>query len=138
MAESAIESDPLFTLLTDALRAGPGSPQWSQAVATLRERGQDVYDVQSLIEARKNLEAGREYRTVRAGAGFTRKVMAGVDQTSQESGGGVPTANLVAIFSAVVIVLVLGAIAMLLMPAEKRADGVEQLTATSSPTPSRR
>src|SRR5690349_10188394 len=133
MAETAIESDPLFTLLTDALRAGPGSPQWSQAVAKLRERGTTGDDMATLIEARKNLEAGREYRTVRAGAGFTRKVMAEVDRTSQDSGGGVPTANLVAIVSAVVIVAVLGMVAYLLIPTEKKLDGVAELTATYFP-----
>jgi len=38
MARAAeIESDPFFELLTDALRAGPGSPQWHQAVQRLRQ-----------------------------------------------------------------------------------------------------
>ncbi len=34
-----IESNPLFGLLTDALRAGPGSPEWHQAIGRLRADG---------------------------------------------------------------------------------------------------
>ena len=39
MSQTNIEADPFLKLLTDALRAGPGSPEWHQAVAQLREGG---------------------------------------------------------------------------------------------------
>ena len=34
-------SSPAIIALTDALRAGPGSPQWRDAVNRLREQGGD-------------------------------------------------------------------------------------------------
>src|SRR6476620_9561082 len=68
-------NDPFLTLLTDALRAGPGSPEWHQAVSQLKVSGENVDEYKLLIEAREALESGRDYRSVRAGAGFTRKLL---------------------------------------------------------------
>ena len=62
-------NDPFLTLLTDALRAGPGSPEWHQAVSQLKVSGENVDEYKLLIEAREALESGRDYRSVRAGAG---------------------------------------------------------------------
>src|SRR5437773_747365 len=68
MKSDVLESDPLFTLLTDALRAGPGSPEWHQAVARLREDGANGSDEYKLLQtAREHLESGRDFRAVRAG-----------------------------------------------------------------------
>ena len=62
MPPANIETDPFFVQLTDALRAGPGSTQWQEAVASLRQQGLDSADEHRLlIETRENLEAGREY-----------------------------------------------------------------------------
>ena len=75
--EEQIDSaDPFVQLLTDALRAGPGSLEWQQAVARVNagEAGMgDEYAM--LIRARENLASGKAYREVRPGIGFTRKVM---------------------------------------------------------------
>ena len=59
-----VENDPFFQLLTDALRAGPASPPWREAVAKLREQGGDgpgpgSDEYRLLIEARQNLEVGK-------------------------------------------------------------------------------
>src|SRR5271163_3651417 len=78
--EEKINTDPFLQLLTDALRAGPGSPEWHQAVARVKagETGQDD-EYALLVQARENLASGKEYRQVRAGAGFTRTMMANID-----------------------------------------------------------
>lgn len=135
MSDAKIESDPLFTLLTDALCAGPGSPQWSRAVAEVRQRGDGADEYQMLIEARKNLESGRDYRSVQAGPGFARKLMRGLDDDADVKTGGVPTTNLIAGVSAVVIVAVIGLLAYLVVPADKPSPGVDQLTSTYFSSP---
>src|SRR2546423_711703 len=78
------DNDQFLQLLTDALRAGPQSPQWKEAVERLRTSkvaGADEY--QLLLRAREDLEHGLDYRSIRAGPGFTRKLM---DQIDQEDG----------------------------------------------------
>src|SRR5262245_7265284 len=84
MPELDFESDQFLALLSDALRAGPGSPEWHDAVSRVRERsGEEVDEYQLLIRARQDLESGKEYRFVRAGPGFTSRLMQSIDQ-----GGG--------------------------------------------------
>ena len=103
-----VESDPFFGLLTDALRAGPGSPQWHQAVQKLRADGAangDSNDYRLLIEAREHLESGRDYRAVRPGPGFTRRLFSEIEE--QSTRGGLPTANVIAALSVVAILTVL-------------------------------
>src|SRR5689334_13785474 len=98
------ETDPFFTLLTDALRAGPASPQWRDAVAQLREKGASESDeYRLLITARESLEGGREYRSVRAGPGFTRKLMDRL-QGEEQSRRGFPTAVVLAAVCGLAIV----------------------------------
>ena len=80
---SNIESEQMMTLLTDALRAGPGSPEWHQAVGLLRAQNGDVDEYKLLYAAREHLESGKEYRSVRAGPGFTRKVFNEIEQDPQ-------------------------------------------------------
>lgn len=105
-----IEADPFFVLLTDALRAGPGSPAWHQAVTQLREQGaQGSDEYKLLIAARETLEGGKEYRAVRAGPDFTRKLMQGVE--AEPAGGtrrSIPTATLIAILGGIVVLAALG------------------------------
>lgn len=114
-----IESNPLFGLLTDALRAGPGSPEWHQAVAKLRTEGlADTDEYRLLVQVRENLESGRDYRSVRAGPGFTRKVLEGIENERQvgTKGGGIPLANVIAIVSVIAIIGVLAYLGYQLFP----------------------
>jgi len=108
-----IESKEFFELLTDALRAGPGSPQWHQAVETLKgEQGGNMDEYALLYQAREHLESGKGYREVRAGPGFTRKVMEAVDEESRGTiRKGPSTATWIAIFCGLVVVAMLGVLA---------------------------
>jgi hypothetical protein len=104
---SPAESDPFFHLLTEALRAGPGSPQWGEAVAKLRDGGVEGADEYRLIiRAREDIELGRDYRKVSAGAEFTRKVLNAVEREGKRS-SGVPTATIVAVLAGLVILAVI-------------------------------
>jgi hypothetical protein len=120
MAQANVEADPMFQLLTDALRAGPGSPEWHQAVGKLRAGGMNYADeYQMLIEAREHLESGKEYRSVRAGAGFTRKLLEGIDKEEPPGAarpGWLPTANVIAALSAMAILAVLAFVVYQLWP----------------------
>ena len=109
-----LESDPFFTLLTDALRAGPGSPEWHQAVTKLRAEGAEGRDEYKLLtEARTHLESGKEFRAVRAGPDFTRRLLTRIDD-EPAAGGGAKTAGAIMIASAGAILAVLGLVAFLL------------------------
>ena len=106
MAETIdLQSEQFMTLLTDALRAGPGSPEWSQAVKLLRASGGDVDEYTLLQSAREHLDAGKDYRSVKAGKGFTRKLMDGIDQEGKRAGPS--SAGIIAIIAGLVIVAVL-------------------------------
>jgi len=116
-----LQSDEFMTLLTDALRAGPGSPEWHQAVGMLRASGSNgtgtaggADDYQMLVRAREDLESGKDYRSVRPGAGFTRKVLSGIDEESASSVRGLPSANLLALVGAGVILTVVVVVAVVL------------------------
>jgi hypothetical protein len=116
MARAAdIETDPFFELLTDALRAGPGSPQWHQAVQKLRQNGGGGGDeYRLLVEAREHLESGRDYRAVRAGPGFTRRLFHEIEEQGTP-GSGAPTATIITIVSALAIIGVVVVVAVLMM-----------------------
>ena len=53
-----LQSDQFMTLLTDALRSGPGSPEWNQAVKALRASGQNADEYAMLTAARESLAGG--------------------------------------------------------------------------------
>ncbi|MGH7214762.1 MAG: hypothetical protein ACREIT_08360 [Tepidisphaeraceae bacterium] len=115
MSQTDLQSGAFLDLLTDALRAGPGTPEWRQAVQAVKAahgNGSVADEYEMLLAAREHLESGREYRAVRPGPGFTRKVMAGIEDEEDGPGGrksrGIPTATIVAVFSALVLVGVLG------------------------------
>lgn len=112
MATLDFESDPQLIALTDALRAGPGSPQWRDAVARLREQGGDQADEYLLLcTAREHLASGKGYREIHAGPGFSRKVMEAVEQEqSGERAKVAPTAGIVVLLSALLIVAVVGSV----------------------------
>jgi hypothetical protein len=106
MMDSDFQSDKLLELLTDALRAGPGSPQWHDAVQKISASGgasSDEYKL--LIEARQRLESGKGYRSVRAGAGFTRKVMAKIEAEAVGGKRGFPLVNVIAAISGLLILI---------------------------------
>lgn len=112
-----VETDPFFELLTDALRAGPGSPQWHHAVQKLRANGASVAgadEYQLLVDAREHLESGKEYRSVRPGPGFTRRLFTELEEQAFK-GGGAPTANVIAALSVLAILGVLGLVTVLMM-----------------------
>lgn len=112
-----IESDPMFVLLTDALRAGPGSPQWQSAVDALRHEGVDGADERRLLlDAREHLEEGRDYRSVRAGVGFTRKLMSEIEGDGKPAGRPFPTSTIIAVLSALLILVAAGILIMRLAP----------------------
>ncbi|MGA2496711.1 MAG: hypothetical protein ABSH20_03160 [Tepidisphaeraceae bacterium] len=123
------ERDRFLELLTDALRCGPKSPQWKDAVEKVRSMGgADADDYQLLLRAREDLEAGLDYRSIRAGAGFTRKVM---EQIEKEPGGGarpaIPAASAIAILAAAGILAVLVVVAVVLMRQPPLEPGVAEL-----------
>jgi hypothetical protein len=108
-----VESNPLFPLLTDALRAGPGSPEWHQAVSKLRAAGlADSDEYKMLVTVREHLASGRDYRSISAGPGFTRKVLEAVEQErkvgDKKPARRLPLATIIAVLS---IVVVLGVVA---------------------------
>jgi hypothetical protein len=113
MAETLdFESDLQLVALTDALRAGPGSPEWRDAVARIRAQGGDQADEYLLLcTAREHLASGKSYREIHAGPSFSRKVMEAVEQEqSGERSKVAPTAGIVVFLSALLIVAVVGSI----------------------------
>ncbi len=125
MATLDFESDQFLQLLTEALRAGPASPEWHQAVARLRtEHGVEVDEFKLLVAARQHLESGKEYRSVRAGPEFTRKIMSSLEEEEPAIARRhtkVPTANLIAIISALVMIAVVGLLVWVLIPGKNEA-----------------
>lgn len=123
-----LQSEQFMTLLTDALRSGPGSPEWQQAVKMLRASNQNIDEYTMLYAARERLESGKEYRGVRAGPDFTRKVLEGVDEQSKKS-SGLPTANLIATIGAGVILAVVVVISVFLLKGSNpQQQAIEELT----------
>lgn len=114
MAELDFESSQL-QLVTDALRAGPGSPQWREALAAFEHApGADEYKL--LYAARERLASGREYREVRAGPGFTRQVFDAIEREESASPAALPSANLIAAISAIVILGIVLAVGWMVVP----------------------
>lgn len=135
-----IDNDPFLVLLTDALRAGPGSPQWHEAVAKLKTSAAPVDEYQLLIEARQALESGKDYRSVRAGPGFTRKLLNDINQQKPPgiSGRRIPVASVVALIAVAVIVIVGAALVYELYPRTNPSPGpgvkgIEDLAASYFP-----
>lgn len=121
-----IDSDQFQQTLAEALRAGPASPPWRQAVDALNAAGQGGEELALLCKARERLENGRGYRSIRAGNGFTRKLMARIDETDQTSGRGVSPASLITALAALVILAVVGGLAwMLFSPAQDNEGKVD-------------
>jgi hypothetical protein len=112
-------------LLTEALRAGPGTPQWRDALATL-DAAPGADEVRLLCAARERLASGRNYREVRAGPGFTRVVFDTIDNddaVNAQAPRAVPSANLIAALSAAVILGILAVVAWLVVPRTDETAG---------------
>src|SRR5438874_10223576 len=124
------ESDQFLQLLTEALRAGPGSPEWHEAVEALRTNGiADKDEFRLLISARENLEKGKDYRSVRAGPGFGRKLNDALDvETTGKKGP--PTTNVVAIVSAGMLLAAAAVLLYLLFPGGAPTAAIEKLSNT--------
>ncbi len=107
MDSASYETDRFLKLLTDALRAGPGSPAWHEAVREVRTGGLEGADeMRLLLDARERLQSGKDYRTIRAGEGFTRKLMGNIaaERDSGADGRRLSTARLIAIVSGLAVV----------------------------------
>jgi hypothetical protein len=112
--ETQFDSDQFLKLLTEALRAGPGSPQWHEAVNQLKESSlADADEFRMLINAREHLESGRDYRSIRAGPGFTRKVMSAIDQEAAAQAPSPPSAGIIAIVATAAIITVVTIVAII-------------------------
>src|SRR5438046_2493736 len=114
MTELDFESSQL-QLLTDALRADPGTPEWRAALATVPALGA-VDEHKLLYAARERLASGRRYREVRAGPGFTRKVFESIDDESSAVSKPLPSANIIAAISALAILGILAVVAFFIIP----------------------
>jgi hypothetical protein len=125
MAEATdLSSEEFMKLLTDALRNGPGSPEWHQAVAVLGKCGSDADEYRQLVEAREHLESGKGYRQIRAGPVFTRKVMDGIERPETGRPRRMTLASIIVGLSTVVIV---GTIAVVLYLVWPRPANVEEM-----------
>jgi hypothetical protein len=129
MSQMDLQSEQFMTLLTDALRAGPGSPEWHQAVGVLRASGSanGADEYQLLVRAREDLESGKDYRSVTAGAGFTRKVMREIEEDGGNKGKGLPSANLIALLAAAVVLAVVVVIAVVLFRNAPKGPDQQQI-----------
>jgi hypothetical protein len=100
-----LESEQFLAMLSEALRAGPASPQWHQAVGLLRaQSGGEADEYKLLCTAREDLESGKEYKSVRAGAEFSHRVIAGL---GQQGGRRPSTAAIITGISAILIAIVI-------------------------------
>jgi hypothetical protein len=118
MTQLDFDSDAFLTLLTDALRAGPGSPQWHEALRTLRAGGIEHADeYRLLVAARQHLESGREYRSIRAGPGFAKRLMTAIDEEAERGTKKPAATTTIAFASAGVMLAVLLIIGYLLWSA---------------------
>lgn len=137
--QTDLEKDPFLVLLTDALRAGPGSPEWRDAVGKLKVSGEETDEYRILIEAREALESGKDYRSIRAGAGFTRKLLNNLEaERSEPSRRSLPLAGWIAVLAALVIAAVIGVAIYQLYPRGNQTSAprvnVDELANTYLPT----
>lgn len=118
-----IDTEQFQQMLAEALRAGPVSPLWRQAVDTLKAAGESGEELALLCKARERLEGGRAYRSIRAGNGFTRKLMARLDETDQMTGRGVSSASFITAMAVLVILSVVGGLAWMLFSPGQDNEG---------------
>jgi hypothetical protein len=118
--EPDLADDPMMRTLTDALRAGPGSPEWRRAVDAVAESrpgsspGSSDAEYRILITARERLESGKSYREVRPGPGFTRTVMARIDA---DESARKPRRLRASFLAYIVVTLIVGVVVLIVMHA---------------------
>ncbi|GIW76374.1 MAG: hypothetical protein KatS3mg104_1437 [Phycisphaerae bacterium] len=106
MQGTEFETDDLLKLLTEALRRGPGSPQWHEAIEKLRDQGiRDADEYRLLMTVRERLQSGQSYREVWAGPAFTRELMQRIREESILSSG---KSRILVWVSVVCLVLLIG------------------------------
>lgn len=130
MAAIDLQSDDFMILLTDALRAGPGSPEWLRAVQVLTEAGAQGDEYTMLITAREHLESGRPYRAVRPGPNFTRKVMDQVEQAQMARGRVGSPAGWIAAAAALLVIATVGLVIYFAVPGGGDDSGLADLERT--------
>jgi hypothetical protein len=115
MSKAVEPSGEFMELLSDALRAGPGSPEWHQAVLELRKQGGEAQaDEYTLLwTARERLASGKDYRSVKPGPGFTRRLMDGIERLPAQGKKTrtAPVATIIAVTSLLVLVGVVAIVA---------------------------
>jgi hypothetical protein len=132
MADGAqFENDEFLKLLTDALRAGPGSPQWHEAVLRLRQSEMaEADEYKMILTAREHLESGRDYRAIHAGPGFTRKVMQQIDDEASRPAHVGPSATMLAIFGGMVLLAAVAVLVVIIVrsspPGQATLDDLRQ------------
>lgn len=122
-----LQSDDFMILLTDALRAGPGSPEWQRAVTILRESGASGDEYSMLITAREHLESGRPYRSVSPGPNFTRKVMEQVEQIQPGRAWSMSPAGWIAVAAALLVIIMVGLVVYFAVPGGDDGAGLANL-----------
>ncbi|HEX8339683.1 MAG TPA: hypothetical protein VF624_02115 [Tepidisphaeraceae bacterium] len=115
MTATAGEDEQLAQLLGEALRRGPGSPEWHDALARTHDGSAEAADetadeTQRLLAARDRLGRGKDYRSVRAGPAFTEAVFANLDAPS-----GRPRSMLLTLIAAGCAAAVMVSVAMILI-----------------------
>jgi len=134
--DAAYESDDLLKLLTDALRRGPGTPQWQQAVQRVADPNTPNRDeYQLLITVRERLESGKPYREVRAGPSFTRAVFEKIDAGEETKNPRRAIAPLLVLL--VCLVVLVGAAGVLLSWMSRGSADVAELSTRLFVTPVR-
>ena len=135
METAVFESDAMLKLLTEALRRGPGSPEWHSAVSSVRGlESPDADEYRLLITARERLESGRQYREVRAGPGFTRDLFGQLD-ASPAAARRISIGQVVRLLCLLTLVGVIGVAVM--YAAQAGPKDMQQLSARLFVTPVR-
>ena len=143
MPEVDIEADPFLKLLTDALRAGPGSPQWHEAVGKLRAarwpaRASAQMNTRCSSAPGRIWPAGVTFAKCTPEPDSHRKLLTGLEK---ETTGGVrrslPTATIIAIAAGIIVLAVLAVVGWKLMPGAEPGHGaIDELVSTYFPNES--
>lgn len=125
------EKDQFADLLAEALRAGPGTLPWREALSKISANSSSADEYQLLLSTREHLEKGRSFREIRAGAGFTRKLMDGLEQDQKRGDSrGIPTPTIIAILAVAAIVGALAWIGYHMLPRGDAGHSTTDLAAT--------
>lgn len=111
------DTDPFAQLLAEALRAGPASAPWREALTQIGANPGPADEYQLLLSAREHLENGKSFREIRAGAGFTHKLMGELDRDPNgRTSKGIPTPAIIALIASISVIAALAWIGSHLIP----------------------